>query len=106
KIMTKHATPVPLLNRGMLAVMTAQFFSAFGDNALLFAILALVKELHYPDWSRPVLQMAFVVAYIVTAPFVGRIADNFAKGRVMMAANALKFFGALAVCFGINPFLG
>ncbi|QIQ21507.1 lysophospholipid transporter LplT [Zophobihabitans entericus] len=96
----------PLLNKGMSAVMLAQFFSAFGDNALLFALLAFIKDLQYPDWSRPVLQMAFVVTYIVTAPFVGHIADGFSKGRVMMMANGLKVLGATAVCVGFDPFLG
>jgi len=90
----------------MNAVMVAQFFSAFGDNALLFATLALVKSLAYPDWSQPFLQMGFVAAYIVLAPFVGQFADSFAKGRVMMFANALKLAGALLICLGGNPFLG
>ncbi|MFP1723246.1 lysophospholipid transporter LplT [Lonsdalea quercina] len=96
----------PLLSRGMIAVMAAQFFSAFGDNALLFATLALVKSLLYPDWSQPFLQMGFVVAYILLAPFVGQFADSFSKGRVMMLANALKLAGALLICAGGNPFLG
>lgn len=96
----------PLLSRSMNAVIVAQFFSAFGDNALLFATLALIKSLLYPEWSQPVLQMGFVAAYIVLAPFVGQVADSFAKGRVMMFANALKLLGALAICVGGNPFLG
>ncbi len=70
----------PLLSRSMVAVLCAQFFSAFGDNALLFATLALIKQQLYPDWSQPILQMAFVATYIVLAPFVGQIADGFAKG--------------------------
>ncbi|TKI06002.1 lysophospholipid transporter LplT [Martelella alba] len=90
----------------MAAVAIAQFFSAFGDNALLFATLALVKQQHYPNWSQPVLQMLFVAAYIVLAPFVGRFADNFPKGRVLMAANGLKLVGALIICFGWGPFVG
>jgi len=52
-----------LLSRGMVATMFAQFFSAFADNALLFAILALIKTLHYPQWSQSVLQMVFVMAF-------------------------------------------
>ncbi|PZD58448.1 MFS transporter, partial [Pantoea ananatis] len=55
----------PLLSRGMVAVMVAQFFSAFGDNALLFATLALLKNQFYPDWSQPILQMLFVATYIL-----------------------------------------
>lgn len=52
------------------------------------------------------LQMVFVATYIILAPFVGQIADSFAKGRVMMFANGLKLLGALVICFGLNPFLG
>jgi LPLT family lysophospholipid transporter-like MFS transporter len=51
----------------MMAVICAQFLSAFGDNALLFATLALMKQLYYPEWSQPVLQMLFVGAYILFA---------------------------------------
>jgi len=96
----------PLMSRSMTAVIVAQFLSAFGDNALLFATLALIKQELYPDWSQPVLQMAFVAAYIILAPFVGQFADSFAKGRVMMFSNGLKLLGALVICFGFNPFLG
>lgn len=96
----------PLLSRGMMAVIAAQFLSAFGDNALLFATLALLKAEFYPDWSQPILQMVFVGAYILFAPFVGQVADSFAKGRVMMFANGLKLIGAASICVGINPFVG
>ncbi|KNC11965.1 lysophospholipid transporter LplT [Klebsiella sp. RIT-PI-d] len=99
-------TNTSLWSKGMKAVISAQFLSAFADNALLFATLALLKELYYPDWSQPILQMVFVGAYIVFAPFVGQIADSFAKGRVMMFANILKLIGAASICFGVNPFVG
>ena len=96
----------PLMSRNMLAVIVAQFFSAFGDNSLLFVTLAVLKNQFYPDWSQPILQMLFVATYILLAPFVGQMADSFAKGRVMMFANSLKLLGALTICFGFNPFLG
>lgn len=96
----------PLMSKGMMAVIAAQFLSAFGDNALLFATLAVLKQQVYPDWSQPILQMVFVATYIILAPFVGQLADSFAKGRVMMFANGLKLLGALAICVGLDPFLG
>ncbi|WP_437888478.1 lysophospholipid transporter LplT [Phytobacter sp. V91] len=99
-------TNTSLWSKGMKAVIAAQFLSAFGDNALLFATLALLKAEFYPDWSQPILQMVFVGAYIVFAPFVGQVADSFPKGRVMMVANGLKLLGAASICFGINPFIG
>ncbi|ELY3465781.1 lysophospholipid transporter LplT [Cronobacter universalis] len=95
-----------LFSRGMMAVIIAQFLSAFGDNALLFATLALLKQQFYPEWSQPVLQMVFVCAYILLAPFVGQVADSFSKGRVMMVANGLKLLGAVVIVFGGNPFVG
>ncbi|QHM93548.1 lysophospholipid transporter LplT [Kosakonia sacchari] len=100
------STNTSLWSRGMIAVIAAQFLSAFGDNALLFATLALLKAEFYPDWSQPILQMVFVGAYILFAPFVGQVADSFAKGRVMMFANGLKLIGAASICVGINPFIG
>ncbi|HBL3923412.1 TPA: lysophospholipid transporter LplT [Salmonella enterica subsp. enterica serovar Derby] len=99
-------TNTSIWSKGMLSVIVAQFLSAFGDNALLFATLALLKAQFYPDWSQSVLQMVFVGAYILFAPFVGQIADSFAKGRVMMVANGLKLAGAAGICLGINPFVG
>ncbi|EBW9086706.1 lysophospholipid transporter LplT [Salmonella enterica subsp. enterica serovar Enteritidis] len=99
-------TNTSIWSKGMLSVIVAQFLSAFGDNALLFATLALLKAQFYPDWSQPVLQMVFVGAYILFAPFVGQIADSFAKGRVMMVANGLKLAGAAGICLGVNPFVG
>lgn len=93
-------------SKGMLAVTAAQFLSAFADNALLFATLALLKAQFYPDWSQPILQMVFVGAYILFAPFVGQVADSFSKGRVMMFANSLKLLGAACICVGLNPFIG
>ncbi|EAV3425136.1 lysophospholipid transporter LplT [Salmonella enterica subsp. enterica serovar Cerro] len=99
-------TNTSIWSKGMLSVIVAQFLSAFGDNALLFATLALLKAQFYPDWSQPVLQMVFVGAYILFAPFVGQVADSFAKGRVMMVANGLKLAGAAGICLGVNPFVG
>lgn len=99
-------TNTSLRSKGMMAVIAAQYLSAFGDNALLFATLALLKAEFYPDWSQPILQMVFVGAYIIFAPFVGQVADSFPKGRVMMFANGLKLLGAASICFGFNPFIG
>ncbi|STJ20351.1 major facilitator superfamily protein [Escherichia coli] len=52
-------TNTSLWSKGMKAVIVAQFLSAFGDNALLFATLALLKAQFYPEWSQPILQMVF-----------------------------------------------
>jgi LPLT family lysophospholipid transporter-like MFS transporter len=96
--------PAGVWSRAMLATLGAQFLSAFGDNALLFAALALVRQENYPSWSGPLLQAFFVGAYILLAPFVGVFADARPKGRVMLYANTLKFVGGLSMCLHANPF--
>lgn len=85
-----------IAGRGMKAVIVAQFCSAFGDNALLFATLALLQTLHFPLWSQPALQIAFVAAYIVCAPFVGRLADGFCQGTGDDAGQWPKAAGGAA----------
>lgn len=94
-----------LFSRGMIAVLIAQFMSAFADNALLFAAIALLKAGSAPNWQVPLLQEFFVVAFIILAPFVGPIADGFPKGRVMLTANLLKLSGATVMMLGLNPLL-
>ena len=93
------------MNFGFYIILAAQFFSALADNALLFAAIALLKDLHAPAWHTPVLQEAFVVSYIVLAPFVGAFADSLPKGRVMFISNTIKLGGCIAMLSGINPLL-
>ncbi|TAJ76756.1 MAG: lysophospholipid transporter LplT [Gallionellaceae bacterium] len=91
-----------LLSHGMMALLTAQFLSALADNAILIAAIAIVKAQGLPNLV-PLLQESFLLPFILLAPFVGQIADGFPKGRVMLAANLLKLFGALAMVAGVNP---
>jgi LPLT family lysophospholipid transporter-like MFS transporter len=95
---------LPLLSLPMGAVMLAQFFSAFGDNALLITAIALVKAEGHPGWI-PLLQAFFVIPFILLAPFVGALADAFPKGRVMLFANGLKLVGASSMAAGLPPLL-
>jgi LPLT family lysophospholipid transporter-like MFS transporter len=91
------------VNRGFYTILAAQFFSALADNALLFAAIALLKQVHAPSWATPVLQQAFILSFILLAPFVGAFADSLPKGRVMFISNAIKMAGCIAMLIGINP---
>ncbi len=93
------------MNSGFYIILAAQFLSALADNALLFAAIALLKDLHAPGWHTPVLQEAFIVSYIVLAPFVGAFADSLPKGRVMFVSNNIKIAGCIAMLLGVNPLL-
>ena len=91
------------MSLGFYIILAAQFFSALADNALLFAAIALLRELHAPNWYTPVLQEFFIVSYIALAPFVGAFADSISKGRVMFISNNIKLIGCFAMLAGLNP---
>ena len=93
------------MNRGFYTILAAQFFSALADNALLFAAIALLKQVHAPNWETPVLQQAFIISFVFLAPFVGAFADSLPKGRVMFISNTIKMAGCVAMLVGINPLL-
>ncbi len=91
------------MKRGFYIILAAQFFSALADNALLFAAIALLKQVHAPSWHTPILQQSFIVSFILLAPFVGAFADSMPKGRVMFLSNAIKMAGCVAMLAGVNP---
>ncbi|HQY29258.1 MAG TPA: lysophospholipid transporter LplT [Burkholderiaceae bacterium] len=86
-------------------MMAAQFFSSLADNALLIAAIALLIEMHAPEWMKPLLKLFFTVSYVMLAPFVGAFADSMPKGRVMFVTNLVKIAGCLLMFFTVHPLL-
>ncbi|MCX8114715.1 MAG: lysophospholipid transporter LplT, partial [Burkholderiaceae bacterium] len=93
------------MNRGFYTIMAAQFFSSLADNALLIAAIALLREIHAPEWMTPMLKLFFFVSYVGLAAFVGAFADSMPKGRVMFITNTVKIGGCLLMFFGTHPLL-
>ena len=85
--------------------MAAQFFSSLADNALLIAAIALLKDLHAPNWMTPLLKLFFVLSYVVLAAFVGAFADSRPKGRVMFVTNTIKVVGCFTMLVGAHPLI-
>ncbi len=79
--------------------MAAQALSSVADNALLIAAIALIADLHGPDWMAPMMKWWFALAYVALAAFVGAFADTLPKGKVMFITNAVKMAGC-ALMFG------
>ncbi len=88
---------------GFYTIMAAQFFSSLADNALLIAAIALLREMHAPDWMTPMLKLFFVISYVVLAAFVGAFADSRPKGEVMTITNLIKIAGCGIMFFGGHP---
>ncbi|BFG73197.1 lysophospholipid transporter LplT [Paraburkholderia terrae] len=93
------------MKKGFYTIMAAQFFSSLADNALLIAAIALLKDLHAPNWMTPLLKLFFVLSYVVLAAFVGAFADSRPKGRVMFVTNTIKVVGCLTMLIGAHPLL-
>lgn len=93
------------MKRGFYTIMAAQFFSSLADNALLIAAIALLVELHAPEWMKPLLKLFFTFSYVILAPFVGAFADSMPKGKVMFITNTIKVVGCAMMFFTVHPLL-
>ncbi|MFA5983123.1 MAG: lysophospholipid transporter LplT [Methylococcaceae bacterium] len=91
------------MNKQILPLLAAQFLSAFADNAILFAIIALVMQsTELPNWYVPALQSVFLIAPVLLAPWLGAFADSHAKARVLILANLVKALGAGLILFKVE----
>ena len=91
-----------MFNRPFLALLAAQFLSAFADNAILVALIAgLVPG--SADQSA-LLQELFVIPFILLAPFAGPLSDFLPKSLCMLLANLLKTAGCAMAFFSLSPF--
>jgi LPLT family lysophospholipid transporter-like MFS transporter len=93
----------PRLPAGFGWFMAAQFLSALADHALLIVTIAHLQLLGAPLWWAPLLKFSFTLSYVLLAPAIGALADAVCKRRLMMAMNALKLLGALALLCGLHP---
>ncbi|MEQ1529358.1 MAG: lysophospholipid transporter LplT [Methylococcales bacterium] len=92
------------MNKQIYPLLLAQFLSAFADNAILFAVIAMVMQAtDKAAWYVPALQSVFLVAFVVLAPWVGGIADAYSKSRVLIVANLIKACGAGLLLFHVEP---
>ena len=91
------------MDRGFFTIMAAQFFSALGDNALLIAAIAMLRDIQAPAEYEPLLKLFFTISYVVLAAFVGAFADSMPKGRVMLISNTVKMVGCGMMMLNVNP---
>jgi len=87
-------------------VLATQFLTAFADNAILFtAITIVMHQVELGDWYVPALQASFLIAFVLLAPWVGRLADSRPKPQVLFGANIVKALGAGLIFINIEPFI-
>jgi len=91
--------------RSLRVLNIAQFISAFADNVIFFVILGLLANtgMSEPEREMAVVQIGFLLAYVVLAPFVGAFADRHRKSKVLVIGNCLKAVGILFMLLGASP---
>lgn len=103
-----RSAPAPNAHRmpaGFHWLIATQFTSGLADNALLIVAIAYLQERGDPAWWAPLLKLAFTLAYVLLAPWVGHWADRLPKARLLWRMNAVKALGTAALLFGLNPML-
>ncbi len=94
------------MSRHLYTLLLTQCLTAFADNAILFAAFALItQELVRGEWYQPALQASFLVAFVMLAPWVGRLADGKPKRSVLVIGNAVKGLGALLMLLQLEPLI-
>ena len=94
------------MNRGVTALLIGQFLTAFSDNAILFAVIAIVlKNNQIGGWYVPALQSVFLISYVILAPWVGSIADKYPKPRVLIIGNLFKAAGVCLILINVEPLI-
>ncbi len=91
------------MSRAVYVLLGAQFLSALADNAILFAAIAMLIAAPRGAWYVPALQSAFLVAFVLLAPWVGAFADARAKPRVLLYGNLVKAAGAALLLAHVEP---
>lgn len=94
------------MNHNLAKLMVGQFLSAFADNALLFAAIAMILKQGLSEGTFvPMMQGMFLLAFVFLAPWVGRLADKQAKVHVLIVGNLMKGLGAFLMIAGISPLI-
>ena len=84
-------------------LLAAQFLSAFVDNMILFVAQAILLRDAFPSWYLQLVQATFLLSYIVLSPWVGCLADRYAKRNILMLGNAVKTVGVFLLLAGWDP---
>ena len=93
------------MTRDLKILLAAQFATAFSDNAVLFVAVAMAQQASAGPWYIPAIQAAFLVAFVVLAPWVGPFADQRPKALVLTWANLVKCAGAVLMLLQLDPLL-
>jgi len=84
-IFLSHVPPDRLHPRTALVLLTALNLFNYADRSVLFAVQPLVQnEFHVNKAQIGLLTTAFLICYMIAAPFVGPLADRYSRKRIIV----------------------
>lgn len=89
--------------RGVRLLLATQFLSSLADNALLIVTIAIVQRQGQPAWWVPLLKIMFLSTYVLSAPWLGQLADRHPKASIMLVMNTLKLVATLVLLVDVPP---
>jgi LPLT family lysophospholipid transporter-like MFS transporter len=82
------------MNKSVKFLLVTQFATAFADRAIFFILFVIISQFdNLPDWYTPLLQLAFILAYVLFAPWAGSYSDGRPKRNVLLQGNLIKLMG-------------
>lgn len=86
-------------SRSFKALMTAQFISAFNDNAFKIIVsLLAIKMLASPEAASrfvSIIGLLFILPFVLLSPYAGILADRFPKRSILITMEAVKIMNML-----------
>lgn len=82
------------MNKSVKYLLVTQFATAFADRAIFFILFVIIGQFdNLPTWYTPLLQLAFILAYTLFAPWAGTYSDSRPKRNVLLHGNIIKLCG-------------
>ena len=92
------------MNKSVIFLLVTQTATAFADRAIFFILFVVIGSFEgLSSWYTPLLQLSFIFAYVIFAPWAGSFSDRRPKRNVLITGNIVKLAGLGLLFFHLIP---
>jgi len=92
------------MNKSVSFLLITQAATAFADRAIFFILFVVIGNFAgLASWYTPLLQLSFILAYVLFAPWAGSFSDRRPKRNVLITGNIVKLTGLGLLFFHLIP---
>jgi len=82
------------MDKSVTFLLVTQTATAFADRAIFFILFVVVGSFEgLASWYTPLLQLSFILAFVIFAPWAGSFSDRRPKRNVLIIGNIIKLIG-------------